>query len=521
MASSAPAHPLARAVRLHGEPRPLSDAASSLLEAGFDLTGSTAGHVFVLDPASGFHVPAYSVGDEKWPPLDAAHGASADIESLSALASRGAGATGVDGTGIVVYSYRSGACLGFLAFVGVDQASLDSTTRQHLVALAHLLVPLYERQFAIQLSGHFGGCFDFRGDDEAAFYGALGLAVAAASQTEFVVLRRRVRSGALHAVAAVGFPDSSDMSTLDLTAGEASVFDNVINTRGPRVLHGDEPFGLVASKPVRSVVALPVVVDGALFGVLTLGSRVAACFSRLELAAFEGIADQAGCAIANYRNRHELAAGVETRTDNALAIVAAEIAQSARHEATGLLDTAQTLLARILTRTGGRESTVAYDLSDLANVLLQVNNTINRIRTPSWQRAPEMQPALVATVFSEAQTLVAGRLQRHRIIASVSGDDVQVQTDPDRLRIAFLHLLLNSTDAFADRRKKGDRRIDVVIAPPAARTREIEITYRDNATGIDPRSFVALNRQIDWPVGQLILSPALVQRRTGLALACG
>ena len=88
--------------------------------------------------------------------------------------------------------------------------------------------------------------------------------------------------------------------------------------------------------------------------------------------------------------------------------------------------------------------------------------------------------------------MVSAKLEQERIQTRITiigkEKDIVIEILPDSLRHAFLHLLINSIDAFRTRHK-GERLIAITIDPQSEAAVDVRIRYTDNASGIDLAQF--------------------------------
>jgi nitrogen-specific signal transduction histidine kinase len=91
---------------------------------------------------------------------------------------------------------------------------------------------------------------------------------------------------------------------------------------------------------------------------------------------------------------------------------------------------------------------------------------------------------------------------------------LDVIAQPDWLRQVFLNLMLNSVDAFKQA-KKANRYIDLVVAKPSERQQDIQMTYKDNATGINPQSLSVPEDLTDRPFQQQLFEPGVTSKKAG------
>lgn len=246
---------------------------------------------------------------------------------------------------------------------------------------------------------------------------------------------------------------------------------------------------LVLTGMVKSFVATPIKVGDQVFGVLSFGSACTYEFTPLEIAGFEIIANGIGIAIKNFFNYHTQFADVYGKSQISTVITAVEVAQAARHEARGYLESAQTkLLALHLGIAKQNREDVQKNLllvNEVSEELLKISQSIERIKSITKPLVKERKVIRLADQWKEAFNLVRGRLVQESIEYRIDGRNVELEAYPDFLQHAFLNLILNSIDAFREYGKRRDRQITVQIDTPSERDKDVRMTYTDNASGID------------------------------------
>ncbi len=269
-----------------------------------------------------------------------------------------------------------------------------------------------------------------------------------------------------------------------LESGEAQVeldmsAPHLANLRGRQVL-----------EKVKTFVVCPVKVGNGTYGTLSFAAGTARYpYSRLDLAEFESIANGIGVAIENYRNFHAARDQDFQMAQVGAAITAVEVAQAARHTARAQLEAVQTLLAdmTVKAKKAPRDITeISRHIDEIGEIVKDIEQTLNRIRDVTKPPIKEQKLVSLRQTWDDAINLMRGRLNSLAIKVSVGGPDVLIEAFPDFLRHAWLNLILNSIDAFRERRQKAARVIKVDIDPLSDSSSDVRIRYIDNATGIDP-----------------------------------
>ncbi|HZV75217.1 MAG TPA: GAF domain-containing sensor histidine kinase [Conexibacter sp.] len=424
--------------------------------------------------------------------------------------------------GVVVYAYRDGSCVGTIRLDGIDVDALDAETRSELVASSDMLVSIYEDRFAFELLGAIQEPLDFAQNSEE-FFRDIGLLIAQSSGMEYAALRE-LDGDRLRCIALYGFDDYElERSAWDLgPIGDYPAFEQAL--AGRTVAVGDATarasgLGPLQAQPwsrsIGSFVAVPVHVGTDVFGVLSVAARCTFDYAPVELRGFESIANGVGVSITNFRSSRDLATQVSNQTEAAVAITGIEVARYARHEAIGHINDARIGLHRLRNEIARPTPTVRDRLdsisADLGDLMVALNKVqlVTKVPREKWEIVP------VRRLWDEARNAVSGRLQALRIADHWQGPgDVAVHAVADRLRHVFLNLLLNSVDAFAEVRVRN-RRIDVSLERPSDRANHFTITYRDNATGINPQRLYVPEEYAAEPVSQQIFGAAVTSKDEG------
>jgi signal transduction histidine kinase len=493
-------------------------------------TGAFAGRIYLLRPGSSELQPFASI-----PEGAEHHGRTVDAEKahvphgrLGTLEAFLDGASGARGTprhdeGTVIYACRKGSCIGAIRLDGPVPHAIDANIREDLVATADLLVAIYEERFALDLLAAIQEPIDFTQSSEE-FFRDIALLIAQSSGMEFAALREH-DGNRLRCIALYGFDDLEfERSAWDLSPIEdfppfrdalegATVAIRNANSRQ------DSSLAAVQAQPwsmaIGSFVAVPVHVGTTTFGVLSVASRSRFDYAPLELRGFESIANGVGVAITNFRNSRDLATQITNQTEAAVAITGIEVARFARHEAIGYVDNANIRVHQLKGQLPRSPASLRQHVDGLENDLGSLSAAIEKIRLVT--KAPKDEWALVPLrrLWDEACNAVSGRLHAEKIVYDWRGpNDLQVWAVPDRLRHVLLNLLLNSVDAFKEARARG-RRIDVSVERPPDRASHVVITYRDNATGINPARLRVPPEYGDDPVAQQVFGAAVTSKDEG------
>jgi signal transduction histidine kinase len=129
--------------------------------------------------------------------------------------------------------------------------------------------------------------------------------------------------------------------------------------------------------------------------------------------------------------------------------------------------------------------TALENIENMSEYVLDIGISLDKIKNITKPLANELELHSVNRLWEEAFALVAGRLDTLGIRHNITGRVCECEVYPDFLRHAFLNLILNSVDAFKERRLKGHRMISVTIDTQGTKADSIRMRYADNATGID------------------------------------
>jgi len=422
--------------------------------------------------------------------------------------------------GTVVYSFRGQSCVAALRLDGIDPKAIPAEMGDDLRASANLLVSVYEDEFAFNLLDTIQVPLDFAQSDDQ-FFNEIAALIELSSGMEFVALREH-QAGVLRCLALGGFGEDPDPRDWDLspvdryTPFAAALAGKAVAVPDMGIPDMAEVRARPWARELRSCVAVPVRVGTEIFGVLSLAARCRFDYAPLEIRGFESIANGVGVSIANFRNSRRLRAHVSEYAEAAVAISAIEVARIARHEATGRVDTAQLGLAA-LWRKLDKPSQMANDFEKVSDDLLEVNGALLKIKYATKPPASEWRLVSLRTVWTSAQDALAERLRLEKIDVQFVGPDVDVLAQPDWLQQVFLNLLLNSVDAFREG-NRGNRRIELNVARPSPRARNIEMTYRDNATGVNPQRLHVPADYAERPIQQQLFEAGVTSKKEGSGL---
>jgi two-component system sensor histidine kinase HydH len=157
---------------------------------------------------------------------------------------------------------------------------------------------------------------------------------------------------------------------------------------------------------------------------------------------------------------------------------------------------------------------IKADLAKMEADYRALAESLNKIRVAMNPPNEKRELVDVVEICNQARTAVDGRLQEERIDVRITGARAEVMALPDWLRQVFLNLFLNSIDAFRAAKRQG-RRINVVVEKPMGKANEIEITYHDNAGGINPRQLQVPHEFADMDLHEQIFAPGVTSKAGG------
>ncbi|HKV91675.1 MAG TPA: ATP-binding protein [Candidatus Angelobacter sp.] len=397
---------------------------------------------------------------------------------------------------ILVPISRGQSCLGVLRLDSLHVRNAEGITDEIEIVCA-LIVSLFEKQSSLSLLKAVQRPIDFR-QSARWFLDDILLLIAEAARVPYIVIHEWNHEQALRCIGLYG-PDGIEIEDFDFEPIEVfvSFFDSLnkaVTVVEPNI---DAPhLGLMRERrefrDIKSFVVVPVRAGIEVFGTVFFGARLPYDYSSLEVAGFESIASSIGTAIANARNANVLRELSIADTRIGLAISGLEVAQAARHEVRGVVDdcianlaTFQSLLRQ------NRSAEIEAMIQRFEKNLLTINTGMDRIKNASREPDDKLELQSLVEIWQQARALVSARLEQEHIQTKITrvGRDIRLEILPDSLRHAFLHLLLNSIDAFKNTRHKGGRLITISIDPMSDAATDVKIRYADNATGIDPAQF--------------------------------
>lgn len=431
---------------------------------------------------------------------------------------------------IFVPVVRGRSCLGVLrleASTAPDNYFVEFTRA--------LLLCLFERQSSLELLKEVQRPIDYTQplDD---FLDDILVLIADASRMPYIWIHEFDEAlQGLHCIAYYP-PDKGDKAFFDYVPVDSfPPFATAVGSRKTVVEPTMEPshLGALNQHPefsrVKSLVVAPIKVGSpstnAAFGTLSFGADCPFDYSPLEVAGFESIANAIGVSINNTRNSARLRDISAADERISLSISGLEVAQAARHEVRGVVEDCVASLAIIQQslkqQSLKKESIAEVDktLGKLADHLFSINTAMEKIKNASRAPDDKLESASLLEIWLQARALVSAKLEHEHIVTRITPlgkeKDSRIEVLPDSLRHAFLHLLLNSIDAFKGR-KKSDRLITISVDPQSEAAVDVKMRYTDNATGIDPSQFKQwMNADPNKDVQTLIFEKGVTTKPSG------
>jgi signal transduction histidine kinase len=346
--------------------------------------------------------------------------------------------------------------------------------------------------------------------DEATALRNLMNFVGTSSGMQYAVLRQLESPDVLRCVQTYGFPPFADEAlSFRNFSKNYRPFAEVVRTRShwrAPTLKGEEYRALVAQPEladVRSFVACPVLLGTAIWGVLSFAAAIEYEYSDLEIYSLRALANLAGVAL-DAAQLADRAAELQFDDGRLMqATLANEVVVATRHSMSDQLEIVggarSSLLEIIVPLTDRNRGTrltrkdidyLKFQAESLDIAHAEMNKIMDTIRVSQRELLPEANKVVVGEVWQRAKESFSFRINRARL-SRVDCDlspHVAITGSEDWLRIVFMHLLLNSLDAFDRPFAKGRR--DIVLRLEERRADQIRFRYHDTAGGIIPRELV-------------------------------
>jgi signal transduction histidine kinase len=364
--------------------------------------------------------------------------------------------------------------------------------------------------------------------------------VGESSGMQYVVLRR-LEGTTLRCVGSYGF-DNAPTSAFHLfnIGDDYPTFAYVAETRDHWVAENirDDIYQYIRSNTelsdVRSFVACPVLAGEDLWGVLSFAVAVEYEYSDLEVYALRALANLAGVALDAAQSAED-AAGTHYDDGRLMqAVLSNEVVIATRHEMYDQLEivgTARSVLTEVLApiadpKTSSRLTRKDIDLllfqaKSLDTAHTQLNKVLETIRFTQTVGEQDRVRVSVLAAWERAREPFDYRISRARIQRLVSDlpSSLVVLGSVDWLRIVFMHLILNTLDAFDRDFQKGRREFGLKLSRQVNSL--VQLRYYDNAGGIVPGTLHRWGVAVDVPPSQAIFDRYVTSKDkgTGLGLA--
>ena len=387
---------------------------------------------------------------------------------------------------------------GMVGLLVLRNAQLDPSQRDTLTILGGALVTVIGDRFVDHLLQAIQQPIDFT-IDQGHFYQQVIDLAALAVDMEKAALREFSEDGQLYCTAVAGFSAAIPRRAFDIDPTEVPIFQEVIDEKAFRSevsLHdaATDRVGALRDRPelkdVQAFALVPVLIgNDILFGVLSFASRIKTAFTPLDENAFQSVANAVGVSISNYRSFHTGAGKIINLSQIAVAITSQEIAQSARHEAKGIVGNILGQLDLLEQELSSKNTQAVARVNKLREFTKSMSGSLEKIKFATRPPQQVLEEVEISRVWDEAISQLSGRLNTLGISTHFDGSTkIKAELYLDWFRQVFLNLLLNSADAFESHSKKRGREITLQLRLVPGREERIRMRYSDNAGGIDPSS---------------------------------
>lgn len=378
-------------------------------------------------------------------------------------------------------------------------------------------------------------------EHESIFLENLMRFVGESSGMQYAALRRLEADGSLNCIKTYGFPNGIETSlTLADLAQRYQPFAAVVEEHDHWIAESleDPIYDALRNRPelndIRSFVACPVLIGESLWGVLSFAAAIEYDYSDLEVYSLRALANLAGVALDAAKSSDSAA---EAQYDDGRlmqAVLSNEVVVATRHEMydqLAIIGDARSILDELLRPLSDPNRGTRLSKSDIELLQLQVkhldlahsqmNKVMETIRFSQSELKPAREPVSINEVWLRAKEPFAFRLNRARVprVANDVPISLRVVGSFDWLRIVFMHLVLNSLDAFDRNLDKGRREIGIRLEDESAD--RVRIRYHDTGGGIQPNSLMRRGDRLSGDIKHLIFDRYVTSkaRGTGLGLA--
>jgi K+-sensing histidine kinase KdpD len=361
---------------------------------------------------------------------------------------------------------------------------------------------------------------------------------------QYAALRRLEPDGSLEWIDAHGFEGMENARAIDLRDLDDSypTFGYVVESGDHWVANsmvGPEYDALRLTpelEDVRSFVACPVLVGDRMWGVLSFAAAIEYEYSELEIYSLRALANLAGVAFDTISSAAD-EADKHFRDGSLMhAVLSNEVVVATRHEMYDQLEImglARTGMFNVLTPLLQPDRGMRLTRRDVEFLLMHAKNldeahtNMNKVMetikfAQSELKNDSSESVAVLDVWRRALEPFHYRLNNARVSKVVAdfSPGLRIRGSSDWLRIVFMHLVLNSLDAF-DRNAVDRGRREITLRLASATEREVTLRYVDNAGGIFSGSLTRDSVAVVGDVPHLIFQRYVTSKPkgTGLGLA--
>ncbi|MEM9039445.1 MAG: ATP-binding protein [Actinomycetota bacterium] len=428
---------------------------------------------------------------------------------------------GGDQHALLIPILRADTCLGFVLVARAWPFDRDDSDDHvdDLTASAQPIAAIYDHRTQFQLLGQMQTPLDLRQAD-AEFYGSVMELLVQSSGMEFITIRRLEPDGALTTLRASNV--DAEASSIAPDSPLSAPYYDTIERRSSTTISSVAIEGLreavgAFAPHERSFVVVPIVIGqsrdaaslspvdadgsheeereldpGRVFGTLTLGCRVEYEYSPVERLGFRSLANSIGLAIENYSNVSRVSLWREKQVEAGAALQAQEMAQGFRHEIRKKLDNINGIFATDAPR-DMLEEIVHRQTTGIGDVLDEWRNHARGVEY-RWEWVN------LAELWDEAIEHAEYQLGQAEVKVRDGQIPRTVQVFCSRahfVRFVLDGMILNSVDAFRERKSRGHREIGLNYLGPAGSFHSLR--YFDTAGGIRSDRVKGLQRRRnDW-----------------------
>lgn len=419
---------------------------------------------------------------------------------------------------ILIRIRRCGTTIGIVHLRFSQDRHIGIINSNSYAEIANAFIYSYTLRYSQTLTESLKEPIEYQDVEKEPYFEELIATLTLSSGIEKIVIRELGENGALECICVTGFSGGSltdfsfDGNNLPTPFADAIEHKTVQFIKNAQGLEFFKTTPLYSS--VQSFVVVPVIVGSAIFGTISYCLPITYNFTTYELSSLEAITNAAGVSIANFQNYKEAAAAFDNLGELSLSMSAVDVSQAVRHEAIGLLGRLQTKIASMLRKMKDVDAQKA--LNELSNTVNQVTMSINKIKLATKPPEKDLAHKSIKSVWDETCDLLhGGRLRPAGIKSDFQGQDIKIDMYTDWLRTTFFNLLLNSHDAYKDRRGTGERYVLLKIV--SITEDRVILEYTDNAGGIDtsklrlPGKFRRQNRS-NIDLNRILFEPGVTSK---------